>query len=192
MVEYTKLAGGGVEIQREAKPGSNIAPEGEDIKKGEAVVKAGEALTPGRVGAVAALGFSKIKVYARATCRHLLHGKRGRTTGQATQAGSGLRHKQLHALRGGRGERLRTRRQGACSRRLRRDRSGSKGRLDIRRRGLQRRQQRGRTRPIRRGRRGPGQGSLPRAAGSSRGSRRSSARSAGHPSSGCRATRRAA
>ncbi|MDP2900505.1 MAG: molybdopterin molybdotransferase MoeA [Candidatus Bathyarchaeota archaeon] len=65
MVEYTKLAGDGVEVQREAKPGSNVAPEGEDIKKGEAVVKAGEVLTPGRVGAVAALGFSKVKAYAK-------------------------------------------------------------------------------------------------------------------------------
>lgn len=65
MVEYTMLIDGGVEIQREAKPGSNVAPEGEDIKKGEAVVKAGEALTPGRVGAVAALGFSKVKAYAK-------------------------------------------------------------------------------------------------------------------------------
>jgi len=65
MVEYTKLVGGGVEIGREAKPGSNVAPEGEDIKRGEAVVKAGEALTPGRLGAVAALGFSKVKAYAK-------------------------------------------------------------------------------------------------------------------------------
>lgn len=65
MVEYTKLHGDTVEIQREAKPGSNVAPEGEDIKKGEAVVKAGEALTPGRLGAVAALGFSKVKAYAK-------------------------------------------------------------------------------------------------------------------------------
>ena len=65
MVEYTKLNGDGVEIQREAKPGSNVAPEGEDIEKGDAVVKAGEVLTPGRIGAVAALGFSKVKAYAR-------------------------------------------------------------------------------------------------------------------------------
>ena len=65
MVEYTRLNGDDVEIQREAKPGSNVAPEGEDIKVGEAVVKAGELLTPGRVGAVAALGFSKVKAYAK-------------------------------------------------------------------------------------------------------------------------------
>ncbi len=65
MVEYTRLAGDGVEIKREARVGDNIAPEGEDIKKGEAVVKAGEFLTPGRLGAVAALGFSRVKAYAR-------------------------------------------------------------------------------------------------------------------------------
>ncbi len=65
MVEYTKLVGDKVEIQRAATPGQNIAPEGEDIRKGEAVVKAGEVLTPGRLGAAAALGFTKIRVYAK-------------------------------------------------------------------------------------------------------------------------------
>ncbi|GAG20309.1 unnamed protein product, partial [marine sediment metagenome] len=38
MVEYTKLDGEHVEIQRPAYPGANISPEGEDIKTGEAVV----------------------------------------------------------------------------------------------------------------------------------------------------------
>ena len=65
MVEYTKLADDGVEIKREARFGDNIAPEGEDIKKGEVVVHAGEFLTPGKLGAVAALGFSRVKAYAR-------------------------------------------------------------------------------------------------------------------------------
>ncbi len=65
MVEYTRIAGDGVEIHREARAGDNVAPEGEDIKKGEVVVKVGEVLTPGRLGAVAALGFSKIRAYAK-------------------------------------------------------------------------------------------------------------------------------
>jgi molybdenum cofactor synthesis domain-containing protein len=65
MVEYTRLTGDKVEIQREAKPGDNVAPEGEDIKKGEAVVKVGDVMTPGKVGAIAALGFSSVKAYAR-------------------------------------------------------------------------------------------------------------------------------
>ncbi len=90
MVEYTRLISGGVEIQREAKPGSNVAPEGEDIKRGEAVVKAGEVMTPGKIGAVAALGFQRVKVYARAPRRHLLHRQRGHPSGEAVEAGAGL------------------------------------------------------------------------------------------------------
>jgi len=65
MVEYTKLSNNMVEIQKEARLGANIAPEGEDIKKGEVVVKVGEVLTPGKIGAVAALGFSKVKAYEK-------------------------------------------------------------------------------------------------------------------------------
>jgi molybdenum cofactor synthesis domain-containing protein len=65
MVEYTKPAAGGVEIGKVAKQGENSAPEGEDIKKGEVVVRAGETITPGRLGAVAALGFQRVKVYAK-------------------------------------------------------------------------------------------------------------------------------
>jgi molybdenum cofactor synthesis domain-containing protein len=65
MVEYTKPASGGVEIGKVAKQGENTAPEGEDIKKGEVVVKAGEVITPGRLGAIAALGFQGVKAYAK-------------------------------------------------------------------------------------------------------------------------------
>jgi molybdenum cofactor synthesis domain-containing protein len=65
MVEYTKQDGEHVEIQRPAYPGANISPEGEDIKVGEAVVKAGEFLTPARVGALAALNVEMVKVYEK-------------------------------------------------------------------------------------------------------------------------------
>jgi molybdopterin molybdotransferase len=65
MVEYTKLDGEHVEIQRPAYPGANISPEGEDIKTGEAVVKAGEVLTPAKVGALAALNVEVVRVYEK-------------------------------------------------------------------------------------------------------------------------------
>ena len=65
MVEYTKLANDMVEIQREAKPGDNISPEGEDIVKGEVVVKANEVMTPGKIGVIAALGLPSVKAYAK-------------------------------------------------------------------------------------------------------------------------------
>jgi len=65
MVENTNLTNGLVEIQRETKPGDNIASEGEDIMKGEVVVKKGELLTPGKIGVIAALGFSSVKLYSK-------------------------------------------------------------------------------------------------------------------------------
>jgi molybdenum cofactor synthesis domain-containing protein len=67
MVEYTKLAGNIVEIMRAAKPDDNIEHEGEDIKTGEIVVKAGDVLTAGKIGAAAALGVTSLKVYAKPT-----------------------------------------------------------------------------------------------------------------------------
>jgi len=65
MVEYTRLSGNTVEIMREASLGENVADEGEDIKRGEIVVRASEVLTPGRLGAAAALGLATLKVYAK-------------------------------------------------------------------------------------------------------------------------------
>jgi molybdopterin molybdotransferase len=65
MVEYTRLDGGHVEIQKPAYPGANISPEGEDIKAGEAVVRAGDVLTPAKVGALAALNIEVVGVYER-------------------------------------------------------------------------------------------------------------------------------
>jgi molybdopterin molybdotransferase len=47
------------------EPGKDIAPAGEDMKKGDLVLKAGVALTPGMVGALAALGYKAAEVYQR-------------------------------------------------------------------------------------------------------------------------------
>jgi molybdenum cofactor synthesis domain-containing protein len=65
MVEYTRLSGNTVEIMCEASLGENVADEGEDIKSGEIVIKAGEVLTPGKLGAAAALGVTTLKAYAK-------------------------------------------------------------------------------------------------------------------------------
>ena len=64
-VEDTSMAGGTVLILREVKPGKDVAPAGEDMKKGDLVLKAGAALTPGMVGALAALGYEAAEVYQR-------------------------------------------------------------------------------------------------------------------------------
>ena len=65
MVEDTKNIQDLVDIYKELKPWDNMAPEGEDIKKGEIAVKAGYYLNPGRIGAAAALGYSKLIVYGK-------------------------------------------------------------------------------------------------------------------------------
>jgi molybdopterin molybdotransferase len=65
MVEYTRLSGKTVEVMHETRPAENITPEGKDIKAGEVVVRNGEVLGPGKVGALAALGIASVKVYAK-------------------------------------------------------------------------------------------------------------------------------
>ena len=65
MVEDTEREGGTVRVYSPAHPGENVSPQGEDIRRGEAVVRAGEFLTPAKVGAVAAVGRKDVEVYAR-------------------------------------------------------------------------------------------------------------------------------
>lgn len=65
MVEYTSLNGGYVEVLEPVGQGENIAPEGEDISRGEVAVKSGDLVTPGRLGAMAALGYESVRVYSR-------------------------------------------------------------------------------------------------------------------------------
>lgn len=65
MVEFTKLDGDYVEIQKPAYPSANTSPIGEDIKTGDTVIEAGETLTPAKVGALAALNRKTIRVYGK-------------------------------------------------------------------------------------------------------------------------------
>jgi molybdenum cofactor synthesis domain-containing protein len=72
MVEDTGMPPGGsqgtgdaVEIFAAATSGQNIGPRGADITAGALVVKAGDLLTPGRVGSLAAVGCVDVEVYER-------------------------------------------------------------------------------------------------------------------------------
>ncbi len=62
MLEHTKKADGEIVILRSLTPGTNISKKGEDIKKGEVVVKAGVRLKPHHLGLVAALGITEVEV----------------------------------------------------------------------------------------------------------------------------------
>jgi molybdopterin molybdotransferase len=54
-----------VAIGAEAAPGQNIGRKGADISPGDLVVRRGDLLNPSRVGAVAAIGCSRLSVFAR-------------------------------------------------------------------------------------------------------------------------------
>ena len=66
MVEDTDTIGDdGIRCFAEVKPGQHVGRQAADIAAGATVVRAGDALTPGRVGALAAVGATSLLVYAR-------------------------------------------------------------------------------------------------------------------------------
>jgi molybdenum cofactor synthesis domain-containing protein len=65
MVENTRIEDSLIEIYQSVDSGENVAPQGEDIKKGEVVIKAGDLITPGKLGAIAALGLENVAVIAK-------------------------------------------------------------------------------------------------------------------------------
>jgi len=65
MVEFTEETKGNVSVKDAVHPGANISPQGEDMKKGEAVLKKNEVLTPAKVGVLAALGHKTVQVFEK-------------------------------------------------------------------------------------------------------------------------------
>lgn len=66
MVEETAKSGDvGIEIFAAATPGQNIGKRGADIAAGDRVIATGDVLSPGRVGGLAAIGFSDVDVFAK-------------------------------------------------------------------------------------------------------------------------------
>jgi molybdenum cofactor synthesis domain-containing protein len=66
MVEQTTKDGNdGVFVAAAATEGQNIGRQGGDIRAGTTVVRRGELLNPGRIGAIAAIGRQDVDVYAR-------------------------------------------------------------------------------------------------------------------------------
>ena len=65
MIEYTNQQDNEVLIYRPVVKGENIIKPGDDIKRGEKILKEGEVLGPRKIGVLAALGFTEVKVYSR-------------------------------------------------------------------------------------------------------------------------------
>jgi len=64
-VENTVLRDGEVEIRCAIKAGDNIAPAGEDVKKGSLVLRKGKVLRPQDVGVLAGIGVKTVKVFKK-------------------------------------------------------------------------------------------------------------------------------
>jgi len=66
MVEHTgAIDDTTIEVYRSVAPGQNMVTVGEDIKKGEAILPAGQPIRPQETGLLAALGRQKVGVYKR-------------------------------------------------------------------------------------------------------------------------------
>ncbi len=67
MVEQTARDGDLVRVRAAVRRDQNIGHRGADIRAGATAVAAGDPLTPGRIGAIAATGATAVDVYARPT-----------------------------------------------------------------------------------------------------------------------------
>ena len=65
MVEYTKVVGDYIEVYKPVTPFENVCRRGEDVKKGETVLKKGEVLQPQDIGILASIGKKEVKVVRR-------------------------------------------------------------------------------------------------------------------------------
>jgi len=66
MVEHTQVMDEGtIQVLRAAAPGENVIHHGEDLKEGERILEQGHRLRPQDLGALAALGQGKVRVYCQ-------------------------------------------------------------------------------------------------------------------------------
>jgi len=65
MAEFTEEKRGKMSVYRAVHPGANISQRGEDMRKGESILKEGQLLTPAKVGVLAALGRRDVLVYEK-------------------------------------------------------------------------------------------------------------------------------
>lgn len=65
MVEDTEKENEMIKVFRPVYPKANVSGKGEDIRKGDTVLKRGEVLNPSRIGVLSALGVSEVYVYEK-------------------------------------------------------------------------------------------------------------------------------
>jgi len=65
MMEFTEEKNGFISVFKGVYPGANIAVKGEDIKKGEVILRKDDLLTPAKIGVLASLGRRDVFVYEK-------------------------------------------------------------------------------------------------------------------------------
>ena len=64
MVEHTECSGANISVYEAAAPGSGMASQGEDLRKGEMLLRRGALIRPQEAGALAASGIMNLLVFA--------------------------------------------------------------------------------------------------------------------------------
>jgi molybdenum cofactor synthesis domain-containing protein len=92
MVEDTARSGTDISIFKSLSPQSGIGLKGEDIRKGERVIEAGQLLNPGKIGVLASQGLSHVLVYEKPIVAVIPTGK------EVVEVGGHLKPSQLYDI----------------------------------------------------------------------------------------------
>jgi molybdopterin biosynthesis enzyme len=87
MVEYTDKDGEKVSIERQVATSRNMAEAGADMTAGTHVLSPDKTITPGVIGALAALGYIKVEVYRKPRVAIYSSGPEIAPQGQALKPG---------------------------------------------------------------------------------------------------------
>ncbi|MGI0150239.1 MAG: molybdopterin molybdotransferase MoeA [Thermoplasmata archaeon] len=86
-VEDTEREGNRVMIFAPVRAGENVAARGSDIQRGSIVIHVGESLTPAKIGALAAIGLDRVRVFERPRVAILTTGEEVVPPGRPIRAG---------------------------------------------------------------------------------------------------------
>ncbi len=87
MFEYTKELEGEVEVYRAVTPGKNVSLEGEDVKRGEVLLRKGAVVRPQDIAMLAAIGKREIEVYRKPRAAIISTGDELREPDERLEAG---------------------------------------------------------------------------------------------------------